>query len=213
MFDFQTLKDKLFQGDVASVENLVRQAVSEKVAVEDILNKGLIAGMDFVGQKFKCNDIFVPEVLLSAKAMQAGLKILEPSLAMAGVKPVAKVAIGTVKGDLHDIGKNLVAIMLKGAGLDVLDFGIDVAPEKFVNAVKNDGVHIVAMSALLTTSMPSMKKTIETLRAAGVLDKVKTMIGGAPVTQEYADEIKADGYAQDAASAVDKAKELLGIKT
>lgn len=211
MFDFEILKDRLFQGDINAIEKLVKQAVEEKLLLKDILSKGLIAGMDVVGKKFKANDIFVPEVLLAAKAMQAGMKVLEPLLIKEDIRPAAKIAIGTVKGDLHDIGKNLVAMMFKGAGLDVLDFGIDVPPERFVNAVKNDGVQIVAMSALLTTSMPSMKKTMQALEAAGVLSKVKTMIGGAPVTQEYADEIKADGYAQDAASAVDKAKELLGI--
>lgn len=211
MFDFEGLKDKLFKGDVGEVQRLVKLAIAENTPVKDILEKGLIAGMDIVGQKFKCNDIFVPEVLLAARAMQAGMKILEPLLAKSGVKPVAKVAIGTVKGDLHDIGKNLVTMMFKGAGMDVVDFGIDVAPEKFVNAAKNEGARLVAMSALLTTSMPSMKKTIDALRSAGLLSKVKTIIGGAPVTQGYADEIQADGYAPDAASAVDKAKELLGI--
>lgn len=211
MFDFGRLKEKLLQGDAKAVEGLVKEALSQKTAVKEILDKGLIAGMDIVGEKFKANDIFVPEVLLAARAMQEGMKVLEPLLVDAGVKPIGKVAIGTVKGDLHDIGKNLVAMMLKGAGLEVLDFGIDVAPEKFVNAVKNGGVHIVAMSALLTTSMPSMKKTVEALKAAGFSSKVKTLIGGAPVTQGYADEIGADGYAVDAASAVDKAKELLGI--
>lgn len=211
-YDFGELKDKLLAGDIAAVESLVKKALEQKVGVKEILENGLIAGMAIVGEKFKANDIFVPEVLLSAKAMQAGLKVLEPLLAGAGIKPVAKVAIGTVKGDLHDIGKNLVAMMFKGAGMDVLDFGIDVAPEKFVDAVVKEKVQIVAMSALLTTSMPSMKKTIDALEAAGVLNKVKTIIGGAPVTQEYADQIKADGFAPDAASAVDKVKELLGIK-
>jgi 5-methyltetrahydrofolate--homocysteine methyltransferase len=211
MLDFQALKDKLFQGDAVAVEKMVRQGLEEKIPLKDILDKGLIAGMDVVGQKFKCNDIFVPEVLLSARAMQQGMKVLEPLLIGAGIKPLAKVAIGTVRGDLHDIGKNLVAMMFKGAGLEILDFGIDVAPEKFVNAALNSGASVVAMSALLTTSMPSMKKTIDALKQAGVRDKVKTIIGGAPVTQGYADEIGADGYAPDAASAVDKVKELLGI--
>lgn len=211
MFDFEELKDKLFKGDAGGVQRMVKLAVAENTPAKDILEKGLIAGMDIVGRKFKNNDIFVPEVLLGARAMQAGMEILEPLLAKSGVRPVAKVAIGTVKGDLHDIGKNLVTMMFKGAGLDVVDFGIDVAPEKFVNAAKNEGAQLIAMSALLTTSMPSMKKTMDALRSAGVLGKVKTIIGGAPVTQEYADQIQADGYAPDAASAVDKAKELLGI--
>jgi len=151
MFDFEILKDRLFQGDINAIEKLVKQAVEEKLLLKDILSKGLIAGMDVVGKKFKANDIFVPEVLLAAKAMQAGMKVLEPLLIKEDIRPAAKIAIGTVKGDLHDIGKNLVAMMFKGAGLDVLDFGIDVPPERFVNAVKNDGVQIVAMSALLTT--------------------------------------------------------------
>lgn len=210
MYDFTELKEKLLAGDIAAVEALTKKALDEGAAVKDILEKGLIAGMDVVGKKFKANDIFVPEVLLSAKAMHKGLNVLEPFLAGAGIKPLGKVAIGTVKGDLHDIGKNLVSMMLKGAGLEVLDFGIDVSPEKFVNAAK-DGVQVVAMSSLLTTSMPSMKKTIDALKAAGVLSNVKTIIGGAPVTQEYADQIGADGFAPDAASAVDKVKELLGI--
>ena len=211
MSDFQILKKVLLEGNAKEVELQVKEALAQNVPVRDILDKGLIAGMDVVGKKFKANDIFVPEVLLAARAMQEGMKVLEPLLAKAGIKPIAKVAIGTVKGDLHDIGKNLVAMMFKGAGLEVLDFGIDVAPEKFANAVKNEGVGIVAMSALLTTSMPSMKKTIEALKAQGLLDKAKTLIGGAPVTQEYADEIGADGYAVDAATAVDAAKKLLGI--
>jgi 5-methyltetrahydrofolate--homocysteine methyltransferase len=211
MFEFQALKDGLFKGDADEVQRLVKLAVSENISAKDILDKGLIAGMEIVGKRFKDNDIFVPEVLLAARAMQAGMKILEPLLAKSGVRPVAKVAIGTVKGDLHDIGKNLVTMMFKGAGLEVVDFGIDVPPERFVNAAKNEGAQLIAMSALLTTSMPSMKKTMDALRAAGVLGRVKTIIGGAPVTQEYADQIQADGYAPDAASAVDKAKELLGI--
>ncbi len=213
MYDFQLLKDKLLEGNAAEVESMVKKALAGGISPKDILDKGLISGMDIVGRKFKANDIFVPEVLLSAKAMHAGMKILEPLLIDAGIKPVAKVAIGTVKGDLHDIGKNLVSMMFKGAGFDVLDFGIDVPPEKFVKAAMDIDVKIIAMSALLTTSMPSMKRTIEALKSAGVLGNVKTMIGGAPVTQEYADEICADGYAADAASAVDKAKELLGIKS
>jgi len=210
MHDFQELKDKLFAGDIAAVEALTKKALDDKAPVRQILENGLIAGMDAVGKKFKANDIFVPEVLLSAKAMQQGLKILEPFLTGAGIKPIAKIVIGTVKGDLHDIGKNLVSMMFRGAGFEVLDYGIDVPPEKFVNAAK-EGAQVVAMSSLLTTSMPSMKKTIDVLRAAGGLSNVKIIIGGAPVTQEYADEIGADGFAPDAASAVDKVKELLEI--
>ncbi|HID96250.1 MAG TPA: cobalamin-binding protein, partial [Candidatus Latescibacteria bacterium] len=154
---------------------------------------------------------YVPEVLIAARAMKAGMEILKPLLAETGAKPVATFAIGTVKGDLHDIGKNLVSMMMEGAGFNVVDLGIDVDPQKFVDTVKEQQIDVLGMSALLTTTMPSMKTTIEALKSAGLRDKVKTMIGGAPVTENYADEIGADGYAPDAASAVDKAKELLGI--
>jgi len=212
MYDFTQLKGKLFEGDVAAVEELTRKAVNDKAPVKEILDNGLIAGMDIVGKKFKANDIFVPEVLMSAKAMQSGMKVLEPLLAGAGIKPIAKIVIGTVKGDLHDIGKNLVSMMFKGAGIEVFDYGIDVQPERFVSAVKEKGVNVIALSSLLTTSMPSMKKTIDALKASGASSDVKVIIGGAPVTQEYADQIGADAYASDAASAVDKVKELLGIK-
>jgi len=205
----EQIQKKLSEGDIAAVPALIKEELDKRTPVEDILNKGLIAGMQKIGEEFKENKIFVPEVMLAAKAMQAGMDILEPLLAKAGVEPIGKVAIGTVKGDLHDIGKNLVAMMFKGAGMDILDFGIDVAPEKFVDAAASKGAQIVAMSALLTTSMPSMKQTVAALKEAGLSDKVKTIIGGAPVTQEYADEIGADGYADDAASAVDIAKGLL----
>jgi 5-methyltetrahydrofolate--homocysteine methyltransferase len=166
--------------------------------------------MAVVGDKFKKNEFYVPEVLIAARAMHAGMEVLEPLLAKAGVEPLAKVCIGTVKGDLHDIGKNLVSMMLRGAGFKVNDLGIDVSPEKFVEAAKS-GSQVVCMSALLTTTMPSMKGVLEELKKAGIRNKVKTMIGGAPVTQNYADEIGAEGYAPDAASAVDKAKELLRL--
>ncbi len=207
----EQIHQKLFQGDIQGVSKLVQEELDKGTSVKEILEEGLIAGMKRVGEDFKENKIFVPEVMIAAKAMQTGVKILEPLLVSAGIKPVGKVAIGTVQGDLHDIGKNLVAMMFKGAGFEVIDFGIDVAPEKFVNAVANDGAQIVAMSALLTTSMPSMKKTIDALKEAGVADKSKTIIGGAPVTQEYANQIGADGYASDAASGVDKIKQLLGV--
>ncbi len=160
--------------------------------------------------KIQNNEFYVPEVLIAARAMHSAMDILKPLLASSGVEPIGKVAIGTVKGDLHDIGKNLVVMMLGGAGFEVIDLGIDVPPEKFVQAAK-DGAQIIAMSALLTTTMTAMKTTIEALEEAGVKDKVKTLIGGAPVTQNYADEIGADGYARDAASGADKAKELLDL--
>lgn len=192
------------------VKELVQAAVDEGVGVEQILNEGLIAGMAVVGEKFKNNEFYVPEVLIAARAMHAGMDIVQPLLEGAGVEPLARVAIGTVKGDLHDIGKNLVSMMLKGAGFQVNDLGIDVPPEKFVQAVKEGG-QVICLSALLTTTMPAMKMTIEILQKEGLRENTKTMIGGAPVTQNYADEIGADGYAPDASSAVDKAKELLGL--
>lgn len=192
------------------VKELVQAAVDEGVGVGKILNEGLIAGMAVVGAKFKNNEFYVPEVLIAARAMHAGLGIVQPLLEGAGVEPLARVAIGTVKGDLHDIGKNLVSMMLKGSGFQVDDLGIDVPPEKFVQGAK-DGNQILCMSALLTTTMPGMKTTIEALQKEGLAGKVKTMIGGAPLTQSYADEIGADAYAPDASTAVDKAKELLGL--
>ena len=192
------------------VRELVQAAINEGVEVEKILNEGLIAGMAVVGEKFKNNEFYVPEVLIAARAMHAGMDIVQPLLERAGVEPLARVAIGTVKGDLHDIGKNLVAMMLKGAGFQVTDLGIDVPPEKFVQ-VAGEGEQVLCLSALLTTTMPAMKTTIEALQKEGLGGKVKTMIGGAPVTQNYADEIGANGYAPDASSAVDKAKELLNL--
>ena len=218
MADLQALAECIIKGDLPDVvqrlggsEKLTKEALEEGIPPGEILNKGLVAGMDVVGDKFKKNEFYVPEVLIAARAMKRAMTILKPKLAESGVEPVSRIAVGTVKGDLHDIGKNLVAMMMEGAGFEVIDLGIDVAPEKYVDTVKNEKVGILAMSALLTTTMPSMKTTIEALEAAGVRDQVKTMIGGAPITQNYADEIGADGYAPDAASAVDKAKELLGL--
>ena len=172
----------------------------------DILG-ALVAGMDDVGRRFKANEIFVPEVLIAARAMKTAMEQLEPHLVAAGLKPEHRVVIGTVKGDVHDIGKNLVAMMLKGANFEVIDAGTDVAPETFVEKAKESGAHIVAMSALLTTTMPAMRDTIDALKAAGIM--VKTMVGGAPITDSFAKEIGADGYAADAASAVDLVKSLL----
>ncbi|MFH1903991.1 MAG: corrinoid protein [bacterium] len=206
MADLQAIADSLIKGQAQAVSDLVKKAVDEGVGPEEILTKGLIAGMNIIGARFKKNEVYVPEVLIAARAMHAGMTILEPLLAEAGVKPLGKIAVGTVKGDLHDIGKNLVAMMLKGAGFNVEDLGVDCDAQKFIDAAKG-GAQVIAMSALLTTTMPSMKTVIDTLKSAGV--NVKTMIGGAPITQGYADEIKADGYAPDAASAVDTAKELI----
>ncbi|MEN6548721.1 MAG: corrinoid protein [Armatimonadia bacterium] len=210
MADLQGIAEAVIRGDREAVANLTKAAVDEGTSAEQIINDGLIAGMGVVGAKFKANEFYVPEVLIAARAMHAGMDIIKPLLAASGVQPRGTIAIGTVKGDLHDIGKNLVAMMLEGGGYEVLDLEVDVAPEKFVDAVKSQGAQIVALSALLTTTMPSMKDTIEALKEAGVRDQVKVMIGGAPVTQNYADEIGADGYSPDAASAVDKAAELLG---
>jgi 5-methyltetrahydrofolate--homocysteine methyltransferase len=201
----------IFNGDITGTPILAKEALTEGVSPKEILDKGLIAGMSLVGKKFKANEIFVPEVLIAAKAMQAGLKVLEPLLIASGVKPKAKIVIGTVKGDLHDIGKNLVAMMFKGAGFTVIDLGIDVPAEVFIKKAREEDASIVAMSSLLTTSMPSMKGVLKLLKEQGLNLKVKTIIGGAPVTQAYADEIGADGYAPDASSAVDKVNELLGL--
>ena len=207
MADFKEIADAVIKGQAPKVKELVQKAVAEKVTANDILQKGLIVGMGFIGERFKKNEVYVPEVLIAARAMKAGMEILKPLLANAGVQPLGVVVLGTVKGDLHDIGKNLVGMMLEGAGFKVVDVGIDASPEKFINATKDSKASVIAMSALLTTTMVAMKGTIEELKKAGVTAKV--MIGGAPVTQAYADEIGAQGYAPDAASAVDKAKQLL----
>ncbi len=208
--DLSALAESVINGKAKDAKELTQKAIDEGVPVGEILNNGLVKGMSVVGEKFKNNEFYVPEVLIAARAMHSAMEVLKPLLASSGVEPIGKVAIGTVKGDLHDIGKNLVVMMLEGAGFEVIDLGIDVPPEKFVQAAK-DGAQIIAMSALLTTTMTAMKTTIEALEEAGVKDKVKTLIGGAPVTQNYADEIGADGYARDAASGADKAKELLGL--
>jgi 5-methyltetrahydrofolate--homocysteine methyltransferase len=207
--ELKDLADAIIAGNRDRARELTEQAISESVSPQQIINQGLIAGMSVVGHKFKNNEYYVPEVLIAARAMHASLDLLRPMIAQGAIEPVGRVAIGTVKGDLHDIGKNLVAMMLEGAGYEVNDLGVDVKPEQFVEAVKDKGVQIVALSALLTTTMPAMADIISALQDAGVRGKVKVMIGGAPVTQTYAEEIKADGYAPDAASAVDMAKELL----
>lgn len=204
-----SIREALFKGNGASVAKLTQQALDEGMDIKRILDEGLISSMEVIGKKFKNNEVFIPEVLISAKAMHAGVAILEPHFVKHGIKPLGKVVIGTVKGDLHDIGKNIVSMMLKGSCFDIQDLGIDVPVEKFVDSVKSGNVDIVAMSSLLTTSMGAMKDTIKSLKDSGLRDKVKIIVGGAPVTQEFADAIGADGYAKDAATAVDKAKELL----
>ncbi len=209
MVDLQALADALIKGDRNTVVELTRQALEEGVKPADILNNGLIAGMNVIGRRFKANEIYVPEVLIAARAMHGGLDVLQPALVEAGVQPVATVVLGTVKGDLHDIGKNLVGMMLTGGGLKVVDIGTDVPAGKFVEACQSSGAAVCAMSALLTTTMPQMTEVVKALKESGI--EVKTIIGGAPVTQSFADEIGADGYAPDAASAVDVTKELIGV--
>jgi len=211
MVDLKELQECVINGNRKKSEELTRQALEEGVSPVQIINEGLIPGMQVVGEKFKCNEFYVPEVLVAARAMQASMSIVKPLLSVTDIKAPATVAIGTVQGDLHDIGKNLVMMMLEGAGFEIVDLGVDVSPDRFLEAVRDRQADVVAMSALLTTTMPGMKTTIQALEEAGMRDKVKVMIGGAPVTQEYADEIGADGYAPDAASAVDKLKELLKI--
>ena len=207
----KSLKDALAKGDRAGVSRLTKDALDKGIEVKNILEEGLIASMNSIGEKFKANEIFIPEVLIAAKAMHAGIAVLEPYFTACGIKPAGKVVIGTVKGDLHDIGKNIVSMMLKGACFEVMDLGIDVPPGKFAEIVQAKGADIIAMSSLLTTSMGAMKDTIKLLKDAGVRDKVKIIVGGAPITQNFADSIGADGYAKDAATAVDKAKELLKV--
>jgi 5-methyltetrahydrofolate--homocysteine methyltransferase len=207
MADLKALADAVIKGDQTTAVNVTKAALAEKMAPKAILNEGLIAGMDTVGQKFKKNEMYIPEVLIAARAMKMAMQVLEPELIKAGVKPIGRLVIGTIQGDLHDIGKNLVAMMLKGAGFEVIDLGVDVSPEKFVDAVKTKGAQLIGMSALLTTTMPKMEKTVQALKAAGLPAKV--MIGGAPVTQGFADKIGAQGYAPDAATAVDLAKRLV----
>ena len=197
-------------GDLATTKEKVQQALDAKIGPGDILTKGLVEAMAEVGRLFEEGEYFVPEMLIAARAMKGGLAILQPHLAAADVKPAGIVAAGTVKGDLHDIGKNLVCMMLEGAGFEVVDLGVDVPPEKFVDAVRGGNIDVIAMSALLTTTMMAMKSTIEAFEESGLRDTIKIMVGGAPVTDAYAEEIRADGYAADASSAARLALSLLG---
>jgi len=206
---FDTIADEVQKGNSDSVQELIKKSLLKDVPVEEILNNGLIKGMEIVSEKFKNNEIFIPEVLVSAKAMNTGLTILKPLLAESNVKPLGKVVIGTVRGDLHDIGKNIVAMMLQGAGFEIIDLGADVPKEKFLESVKKESANILGMSALLTTTMLYMKEIIETAKEEGLRQDIKVIIGGAPVTEAYAAQIGADGYAPDAASAVDLTKMLL----
>ena len=205
------LADFIIKGNAPETEKLTKELLDSGAAAEEVLNGGLIKGMEEVGRRFKANEFYVPEVLIAARAMKSGMTLLKPKLAESGVEPVAKIVVGTVKGDLHDIGKNLVSMMLEGSGFEVIDVGVDVSAEKFVQIAKEKGAHAIGMSALLTTTMTNMQDTVEELKKQGMTDSVKVIIGGAPVTQNYADEIGANGYAADAASAVEILRDVLGL--
>jgi 5-methyltetrahydrofolate--homocysteine methyltransferase len=206
----ENLKENVIAGNESKVLEYTQKALDEGIDLEKILNDGFIPGMDVVGSKFQANEIYVPEMLISAKAMKAGMKILEPLLTEAGVEPIGKVVIGTVKGDLHDIGKNLVAMMLEGGGFEVIDAGVDITARKFMDLVKKNKPDILGLSALLTTTMVEIKNVIDAFKEEGLRDDVKIIVGGAPVSENYAKDIGADGYSPDAASAVNLAKNLLG---
>jgi len=206
----EQLAAAVIKGDVDAMEALTEDALDEDLGAKDILDNGLMAGMDHVGVEFKAGNMFVPEVLRSAKAMKTSMAMLQPLLSEAEAQAVGKIVIGTVKGDLHDIGKNLVGMMCEGAGFEVINLGADVEPDQFLAAIKEHEPHIVGMSALLTTTMRSMGDTVKAIEEAGLRDKVKVMVGGAPVTQNFADDIGADGYAANAASAADLAKAFVG---
>lgn len=207
MADLKALAEAIIKGDQNAAVGITKEALDEGTAAKTVLNDGLVAGMDVVGVRFKNNEFYIPEVLIAARAMKMAMEILESELAKAGVEPTGKFLIGTVQGDLHDIGKNLVAMMLKGAGFEVVDIGVDIPVEEFVERAKAESVNLIGLSALLTTTMPAMEKTIKALKDASVPAKI--MIGGAPVTEDYANKIGANGYAADAASAVDLAKSLV----
>ena len=205
----KSIYQAVLEGDMAGAKDGVQAALSEGLAPDTIMQDGLIAAMSEVGSLFEAGDFFVPEMLISARAMQAGLSVLKPMLVASGSKSAGKIVIGTVKGDLHDIGKNLVGMMMEGAGFEVIDLGTDVTPEKFVQSVNDSHPQIIAMSALLTTTMSSMGLTIKALEAAGLRGQVKVIIGGAPVTSAYAEQIGADGFSPDASAAARLAKSLV----
>ena len=211
MSDFKALIESVIKGDIKAAMVEAQGALDAGSSARDILDKGLIAAMDEVGDRFSRGLTFVPQMLRSAKTMQECMKLLQPFFKEGDITSKGRVLIGTVKGDLHDIGKNLVSMMMEGAGFTITDLGVDVSPEKFVQKAQEIEPHIVAMSALLSTTMPAMPQIIEALQKAGLRDKVKVMIGGAPVTEKYAQQIAADAYASDAGSAVSKAKNLLGV--
>ena len=209
MPDLKELYEAVVSGNAKATQAITQQALADGVDPLKLVNEYMVPAMDEVGRRFEANEYFVPELLISARAMKASLELIRPILTARGDKPVGRVAIGTVKGDLHDIGKNLVASLLEGGGFEVIDLGVNVTPEKFIETVNGKQANIIAMSALLTTTMPSMKTTIDALKQAGVRGKVKVLIGGAPITQKYADEIGADGYSENAVGAVALAKKAV----
>jgi 5-methyltetrahydrofolate--homocysteine methyltransferase len=208
MAKYQDLADSIIKGDNVKSKEIAQKLLDERVSAVEILNDGLMPGMDVVGKKFKANEMYIPEVLIAARAMHAAMEVIKPLLSKSDTNTKGKVIIGTVQGDLHDIGKNLVGMMLEGAGFTVIDLGVDVPPQKFVEELKKNSARLLALSALLTTTMRAMESVIEAVRASDG-KSIKVMVGGAPLTQEYADSIGADGYAPDASSAVDLAKSLL----
>ena len=207
--DLSQLYDAILKGDAATAVQVTESAIAAKADPQELLTKYMIPAMDEVGRRFEANEYFVPELLIAARAMKGSLELLRPLLAASGVEPVGRVVIGTVKGDLHDIGKGLVASMLEGGGFEVVDLGVDVPPERFVEEATGNNAHIIALSALLTTTMTAMKGVIDKLQEAGVRDQFKVIVGGAPVTQQYADTIGADGYGSSASSAVTLARNLV----
>ncbi|MBP7936197.1 MAG: corrinoid protein [Phycisphaerae bacterium] len=209
MSDLKKLHDALLAGDAKTVVAVTKEALEGGIAPGDLVYKHMVPALSEAGAKFEANELFVPELLLIARAMKNAMEIIRPLLAKSGAKPVGRVAIGTVKGDLHDIGKNLVASMLEGGGFEVVDLGVDVSAEKFIAAVKEKSVNVIALSALLTTTMPFIKTVIEALKSSGLRDKVKVIVGGAPVTQDYANEVGADGYSDNANGAVTIARKLV----
>jgi corrinoid protein of di/trimethylamine methyltransferase len=211
MPDLKQLHEAIIRGDAKASQSITQQALAEGVDPLKLINDCMIPAMDEVGRRFECSEYFVPELLISARAMKSALELIRPLLTARGDQPAGRVAIGTVKGDLHDIGKNLVASLLEGGGFEVIDLGVNVAPETFIATVKEKKANIIALSALLTTTMPAMKTTIDALKQAGLREHVKVLIGGAPITQKYADEIGADGYSENAVGAVALAKKAVAV--
>jgi corrinoid protein of di/trimethylamine methyltransferase len=209
MADLAKLYDAILNGDQKTAVAVTQEALAEGCDPMELITKHMVPAMDEVGRRFECEEYFVPELLLSARAMKGSLELLRPLLAASGAQPAGRVVIGTVKGDLHDIGKNLVASMLEGGGFEVIDLGADVPPERFIEAVREKNARIVALSALLTVTMPAMRKTIDALKEAGIRDQIKVMVGGAPVTQQFAEEIGADGYGENATAAVALARKFV----